>query len=263
MRKKVLFLLLAATVALTACGGKKETESVSTEMEAETQAQADVEAETQVQADVEAEAEKAEETEVKETEVKEAEKVTEEKETEETTGDYEKGIVTEEGWESKWIGLRYTSPEGMKMSTEEELNEVMGLGQEMLSEDYNKLQLMYAEMASVYEMMSTDEAGTTNVIITAEKLPMKFSEQEYVEVLIQNLSAVSSVQYHVISSDEIVTIGGVDFVKLACDANYAGASLYQDYYVTIFGDRAVTIAITYTDVTVETAEAVVNAFSAY
>ena len=153
MKRKVLFMTLAMAVVLTACGGNADKAASSnadanvsedagtaaddgaesTDDAAEsTDAADDVQAATADEAgvgaaDTEAEAEA-------------------EGDGEAASGKYAKGSVSETGWESEFFGLRYTAPEGMGMSTEEELNGLMGLGQEVLSDDFSELQLKYAEL---------------------------------------------------------------------------------------------------------------------
>ncbi len=236
MKKKLAVLVLAASMVLCACGAEAETDAeVSVEVEAEEEAE-------------------AEETEVEE-------EATEE-ETEETAG-FVKGSVTETGWESEWIGIRYTCPEGMTMATDEELNEVMGLGQEMLSEDFTEAQLKYAELATVYEMMCSDETGATNIMVSVEKLPMELTADQYIEAVEQQLSAVSAITYETVNNGEVVAIGGVDFTKLECTADYEGVVMHQDYYVTMIEDRAVAAVVTYIDETAAAADAIMNGFAAY
>ena len=258
MKKKVLFMTLAAAVVLTACGGKTETES------------ADVETAVTEEADVETEGEEAEEADTADAQEAEPEEAVEaeEEETaeaaEEASSDYVKGTVTENGWESEWLGLRFTTPEGMTMSTDEELNEIMGLGEEVLSEDFSELQLEYAKMSSVYEMMSADEPGLTNVMVTAEKMLVSSMDAEaYADAVRQGLESVSQIDYTISEENENVTIGGTDFVKVSAAADYSGVSMYKDYYIGIIGDRAVSIAVTYVDDTADLANQVVNAFEAY
>lgn len=258
MKRKLLLVTLAAAVMLTACGGKEKSDSTAettttTEAEATPEAAAeDTGAET---GDTEAE-----------TGDTEAETGDTEAETGDTAaaGDYVKGTSTETGFESEWLGLRYTAPEGMVMSTEEELNEVMGMGQEMLSEDFSELQLEYAKMSSVYEMMSKNEAGTTNIIVTVEKLPSSnFSVEDYAEAIKTNLKAVTTIAYTISDDLETVSVGGSDFTKITAQADYSGVNMHQDYYVRVIGDRAVSMALTYVDETASEAEAIINAFEAY
>lgn len=254
MKKKVLFMTLAAAVVLTACGGNASSEGADVETAVTEEAEAESE-ETEA-SDEEAEA-------VENEDAAETEEAAEETEAEETEG-YAKGTVIENGWESAHLGLRFTAPEGMTMSTEEELNQVMGLGEDVLSEDFSELALEYAKMATVYEMMSTDELGTTNVIMTAEQLPTASIDAEaYADAIRQNLASISQMTYTVSEENEIVTLGGTDFIKIASTVDYSGVSMYQDYYISIIGDRAVSIAVTYIDDTAELAGQIVDGFAAY
>lgn len=251
MKRKLLLVTLAAAVMLTACGGKEKSNST---------------AETTTTTEAEATPEAAAEDTGAETGDTEAETGDTEAETGDTAaaGDYVKGTSTETGFESEWLGLRYTAPEGMVMSTEEELNEVMGMGQEMLSEDFSELQLEYAKMSSVYEMMSKNEAGTTNIIVTVEKLPSSnFSVEDYAEAIKTNLKAVTTIAYTISDDLETVSVGGSDFTKITAQADYSGVNMHQDYYVRVIGDRAVSMALTYVDETASEAEAIINAFEAY
>lgn len=252
MKRKLLLVTLAAAVMLTACGGKEKSDSTA-ETTTTTEAEATPEA-------------AAEDTgaETGDTETETEDAAAEAEDTAAAEGEYVKGTSTETGFESEWLGLRYTAPEGMVMSTEEELNEVMGMGQEMLSEDFSELQLEYAKMSSVYEMMSKNEAGTTNIIVTVEKLPSSnFSVEDYAEAIKTNLKAVTTITYTISDDLETVSVGGSDFTKITAQADYSGVNMHQDYYVRVIGDRAVSMALTYVDETASEAEAIINAFEAY
>lgn len=252
MKRKLLLVTLAAAVMLTACGGKEKSDSTA-ETTTTTEAEATPEA-------------AAEDTgaETGDTETETEDAAADAEDTAATEGEYVKGTSTETGFESEWLGLRYTAPEGMVMSTEEELNEVMGMGQEMLSEDFSELQLEYAKMSSVYEMMSKNEAGTTNIIVTVEKLPSSnFSVEDYAEAIKTNLKAVTTIAYTISDDLETVSVGGSDFTKITAQADYSGVNMHQDYYVRVIGDRAVSMALTYVDETASEAEAIINAFEAY
>ncbi len=261
MKKKLVVftfvLTMAGSIFLTACGSESEDAQANVEMETEETEEEKAKAgeETGKEDKAEEEAKAEEENAAKEEKKTEAE--------EETADEYIKGIITENGWESEWIGIRYTTPEGMNMSSEEELDEVMGLGKEVLADDYTERQLAYAEMVSVYEMMSVDEAGATNVFVTVEKLPKTLTTEEFVDLMINNLECVTAIQYEISSRDEMVTIGAREFNKVACKADYQGVAMCQDYYTTVIGDRAVTIAITYIDMTDDLAQEVFDAFGAY
>ena len=261
MKRKVLFLTLAMAVVLTACGGNADKETSSnTDVNAteDTSSTDDTAADDDAAADTDAAGDDAaadtagtEDADAADTEA-EAEGGEEA-----AAGKYAKGTVTETGWESEFFGLRYTTPEGMSMSTEEELNDLMGLGQD----DFSELQLKYAELTSVYEMRSVADDQTTNVVVTVEKLMAKMDVSKYVEALEQGLSQVSAINYTLVSDTDTVKIGDGEYTKVSYEAESSGVSMFQDYYVRIVDDRAIAITLTYVDESAR--DNVVNAFSAF
>lgn len=270
MKRKVLFLTLAMAVVLTACGGNadKETSSntdtnVSEDAVADDTTADDTAADDTATGDADAAGEDTTADDAAATDNADAADTEAEAEDgeEAAAGKYVKGTVTETGWESEFFGLRYTTPDGMTMSSEEELNELMGLGQEVLSDDFSELQLKYAELTSVYEMMSVAEDQTTNVVITVEKLMAKMDVAKYIEALEQGLSQVSAINYTLVSDSDTVKLGNGEYTKVSYEAESSGVSMFQDYYVRIVDDRAVAITLTYVDESAR--DNVLNAFGAF
>ena len=269
MKKKLFMLLMAMSLVMTACGGSVEEaeaeveEAVEDAEEAlEAAEEALAEAEEAVEETEEAAEEVTEETEAEaeETEAEVAE-VDEETEAADETEGFVKGVMTEDGWESEWLGIRYTTPAGITMTSEEDLNEMMGLGQELLSEDFNDLQLKYAELNTVYEMMCISEDQVTNAMVTIEKLPIQMDIDTYIEAFKKTLSQVTTMTYSVVSTDEIITIGDREFTRVECIADYSGVQICQDYCLAIVDDRAVSVTVTYVDE--DAAENVLSGFTAY
>ena len=251
MKRKVLFMTLAMAVVLTACGGNADKEASSnteTNVSEDAGAADDGAAEDGAADD---DTQTADETQAAADEAgagaaeTEAETESGGDDTAAAAGKYVKGTVTETGWESEFFGLRYTAPEGMGMSTEEELNDLMGLGQEVLSEDFSELQLKYAELTSVYEMMSVG----------------KMDAAQYAKAIEQGLSQVTAINYTLISDDETVKIGGADYLKVSYEAESGGVSMYQDYYIAVVDNRAISLTLTYVDESAR--DNVLNAFTAY
>lgn len=272
MKKKLFMLLMAMSLVLTACGGSVEEAEAEVEaavedaeeaLEAAEEALAEAEAVAEETEEAEAEEVKTEEAEVEETEEAKTEEVeeTETAEAEESTEGFAKGVMTEDGWESEWLGIRYTAPAGTAMTSEEDLNEMMGLGQEILSEDFNDLQLKYAELNTVYEMMCVSEDQVTNVMVTIEKLPIEMEIDTYIESFEKTLSQVTTMTYSVVGKDEIITVGDKEFTRVECIADYSGVQIYQDYCLAIVEDRAVSITVTYIDE--DAAENILSGFAAY
>jgi len=240
MKKKVVVLCIAVSLMLTACGTKEEVQEPVEDVVVETES--DVEDESVI------------ETEEEETE-------TEELTEEENVSGFTKGILTDEGWESEWLGMRFVPEDTMNMSTEEEINDLMGISMDMLSEDFNELQIQYAELNTVYEMMCTADDNASNVNMTLEKLPMKIDVDTYVELFLAQVSEVSVMAMNVVNEGEDVTVAGRDFKKLQCEVSYEGVTLYQDYYMAIIEDRVQIIVVSYLDEA--EAESLMSCFQVY
>ena len=90
---------------------------------------------------------------------------------------YEKGKITETGFESKWLNLRFTTPNGAFLLSQEELDQVMAQGAELLYGDEAQQQLDYAALTTVTEMMVQNADGS-NVIVQVEKLPVLYLATE-------------------------------------------------------------------------------------
>ena len=178
-------------------------------------------------------------------------------------GGYVRGITTDTGWESEFWGLRYTAPEGLYMMNEEGLNMMMGLSQDALSDSYDERQLEYMKLTSVYEMMSTTQAGDANVVITAEKLMMKnLKSEDYADAVRSQLDTLYGSQYTLKEGEETAEIGGENYcvIRYSVDST---PSYYQDCYVRVKDDRAISMIITYQDATEETAASILEGFGVY
>lgn len=258
MKKKVLFMTLAAAVMLTACGGKNDADGA----DVETTVTDDVETEDEVDAEEEAsvtdEAPVADEADVEE----EAEQEPEEDATEDTAGGFTRGTQTEAGWESEYLGLRFTTPDDMVMATDEELAEMLGIGTDALSDagDFSDAQLKLAELTSVYELFAYDALGN-NVNVTVEKTPVNMSAEDYMDALAQTLLAITAISYEQISEPETVELGGIEFAKCSFLGTTNGQSMYQDYYVRIVDNMPMSIIVSY--VSDDAAAKIADAFAAY
>ncbi|MDR1736837.1 MAG: hypothetical protein LBR85_08245 [Oscillospiraceae bacterium] len=172
---------------------------------------------------------------------------------------YEKGIITETGFESEYFGLRFTPPEDFAMSTAEEIDAMMNLGAEITGLDFD-----YSTLTTVYEMMATSLSSATNVIIMAEKpTPGDITADQYLELMKVQLPAVPEMNYVV--GDEItsVEIAGETYKKLTAEGVALGFTLIQDYHVRKVGDRLIFISISYSPETEGEVKILLDAFSAY
>ena len=183
------------------------------------------------------------------------------------TDTYAKGKITENGFESEWMNLRFTTPPWVTMMSEENLNMLAKqsitamYGEEVAAEpDYTKHPL-------VMEMMAQYSNGT-NVIVQVElltALTSGFSEEEYLSMLVYSLQ--NSGNAAEIQTDEkvlTVEIGGNTYTAMGVVADYGtGIAVCQDYLVRKVGNRMITIAVSYSENTVTDAEQLLEAFGSF
>lgn len=248
MQRKHLLLILAMAVILTACGRKAVIEGNDHGQEITEESEQNGEDE---ETDLPSEAEFPEASQA------------EMPEQGENASQFAKGIVSESGWESQWINMRFTAPDGTRMASEEELDELMGISEELLAEDLSDMQMKYAELTSVREMMCYDERTKTNVIVSVDRLPLKMSEEIYAEQLEQSLLAVSAMTYEKAGEDEEVEIAGGSYLRSCYQVEAMGQHLRTDYYIRMIEDRVVSVVLTYGEDGEELASSMVSGFEAY
>lgn len=264
MRKRLLAAALAAMMTLSACGrpaAAKKLEALLSSYSEDVKGArtADEESREQEEDEVEEEAPDAGESkEEPETQI-EGEEDGEEKDAD----SYERGILSENSWESAFWELRFAPPKGLSMLGEEELNSMMGLGENMLADNFSEQQVEYAKMMNVYEMMSSNLTGSANVVVTTEKLlGSGFSAEDYLEAMKQTITSISTISYTILEEGQTIQIGDETYGVMKAMGEGNGMVLYQDYYVRVKGNRALAIAVTYTDDTLELSQEIINCFEA-
>lgn len=248
MQRKLILLILAMVVILTACGPKAAVEENDHRQEITEESEQNREGE-EPDLPLEAEFPEASQTEIPEQE--------------ETASEFSKGTVSESGWESQWLNMRFTAPNGTRMASEEELDELMGISEELLSEDLSDVQIKYAELTSVREMMCYDERTKSNIIVSVDRLPLKMSEEIYAEQLEQSLLAVSAMTYEKAGDNEKVEIAGISYLRSGYQVETMGQRLHTDYYIRMIEDRVVSVVLTYGEDGEELASSMVSCFETY
>ncbi len=168
-----------------------------------------------------------------------------------TKKEYHQGTITKTGWESKFIGLRYTNPEGMTMSTKEEVDEINKLegGTPFIVFDPNELG--QAKITTVLEMGSNADDQSASVLVCVERLLDEKGEideldvRQFIESYESQIARNFFVNYTLISDDKTVKIGNEDYTLVSYMMGYNNDFAYMDSYVRIVGDRAIMITINY------------------
>ena len=174
---------------------------------------------------------------------------------------YTPGTFTDTGYESEFLGFRYTTPDGCVLATEEELSQLMGMSLDAMGDDISEVQKKYAELTTIYEMMVTDSTGAANVNVVLEKTNVSFSK--YLDAFKEQLNGLSSMSVTLKGDAEEVDIAGATYTKLAADVETSGFVMYQEYYLRKVGDRMMCITVTFADGFEAEKDAIMNGFAAY
>lgn len=151
--------------------------------------------------------------------------------------DYTPGTITDTNYESEWLGIRFTAPEGTVLSSSD---------------------------AAGCEMICQDESQGCNVMVLTEDLPSGFQTVDtFVAQFAKEITSASEPAYKLLSDKKEVQIGSNTFRSVSFSASYGGTDLYQTYFMYFTADKLSSIVITYTDDSIETAGALISGFQPY
>ncbi len=175
---------------------------------------------------------------------------------------YTPGTFTDAGYETEFLGFRFNTPEGFALATAEELDQLMGVSMDSLSEsgEITEAQAKYAELTSIYELMVTDSMGITNANIVLEKTAIPLNT--YIEVLKEQLQDMSMMSV-TFTGEEEVQLAGATYTKISADVESSGIVMYQDYYLRKVEGYIMCMTLTWADGFEAEKEAIINAFAAY
>lgn len=170
----------------------------------------------------------------------------EKKEEEVKDVEYERGILTDTTYESSFIGIRYNLPENSILSTQEEADELLQFGADLMYDKNNTKQAVidYAMAQVVGEMIVTSADQLSNLVISVEKLPMKnISEAQYLDASTAQILK-ADMQYERIGENQTMTIAGQDYLMMTMQTSFTGVTITQQYAVRKIDDRMIVFVIT-------------------
>jgi hypothetical protein len=178
-------------------------------------------------------------------------------------GSYQKGIVTNNSFESEYFGLRFNLPSGYIMSTEKELLKLVDVAKNYANDEYIK-NYDYSSANNVYEMMAVS-LKNTNVIVLTEKIAFEnITVEQYFDIVKENVAKIYP-DFEFEFNDDIgsVDIAGQSYKKVIIIMSINGIKVNQEYYVRKIGDRMLSIAFSFTDENKDEKNTLLNAFKPY
>lgn len=174
---------------------------------------------------------------------------------------YQKGILTENGFESKYLDLRFTAYEGCTMPDEEYMLQLADFGMEAVYSDVDKKTIDYAKANTFYEMMVVGPSQVANIMVMVEKVPITITKvSQYIDILKSGMDDVEELDYLFEDTTSSADLAGKSYTKLS--ATISGV-MKQDFYVRKEGVRMISFVVTYTDDLKQEADELLAQFQKY
>ena len=226
MKKKLAMLLLAMSLAMTACGGSAEVDEDK-----------DTKVENREEESTEESTEESEEESVEES--------TEEASEEQEVIPYAFGTFTDNAYENASMGYRFTAPEGCVIADESQLLGIAGITMDTLSEDYTEAMIEYAKQAMVYDLYAVYADTNTNVNVIVQQADTTGVTMDYfVEANRAQLESLTTMDITVEPGTIDLTIAGKEYTGLKTVTVSNGISMTQELYMLIEEGRVSTITFT-------------------
>lgn len=160
---------------------------------------------------------------------------------------FDRGEVSGNVYTSEYAGITFTKPDSWKFATDEEIANAMDIGLDMIeSDEFNQ---EAAKMLTVTDMMASDPATNTNIIVTFENLKRTnntdITLEEYADLAINNMKTQLGDDISVtVLSNEDVTLCNDTFRKIALQVTVYSTQLEQYMYCKNCGDFMAIITVT-------------------
>jgi len=221
MKKKIALLMVMTTLVLTACG--TPTQDADTD---------------QPQSSV---VESTEET------PSSGEEVQEEESTEPKAQAYVPGTLTDNKFESPYVGYTFTAPEGTTFLTAEELAAENGIDADTLAAGGEALAEAYAQAASIIEFNASTAFGSNVYMQIAPMLTMGISLEEYTQIVLDEITGMEEINCTIVEEAQIIDFIGRECSKTLISIDMEGLILKQQYIMFLEPTYTGTIVITYVD----------------
>ena len=165
---------------------------------------------------------------------------------EEANKEITRGVINGNSYTSEYSGISFNKPDAWTYSSDEELAALISASAEQL--DTTNFAKSVAEMGSVYDMMATDPATGSNVMVLYENLKItnagnSLTAKEYLDILKTQLPTQSGMDYNFMS-EETVTFNGNEYLKGTFTLTIETSIISQVYYMRAIGDVMNVVIVT-------------------
>lgn len=166
--------------------------------------------------------------------------------TEEPPAEYVPGERTDTSYTSTVLGLQFTLPQDMVMASDDEINQLMQAGVDMMYEDpeTGEMVIDYTQLTTVYEMVAVNISDGSNIIVMSEKLPLSgITEEQYITAMEQQMAQTTmAVDF---GEPSTTTVGDTEFTALDYNVEANGTQTLQSMLLKKVGDRMYAITLSY------------------
>lgn len=177
--------------------------------------------------------------------------------------EYEKGTINEDSFESEFLDIKFTVPEGYSLFSQEVMDQYVQFASEIAYKDKDQKVIDYTKAITVFEMMCGESVtNTPNVNIVVENLIGKkdITVDDYIESSKQQLTS-TGFEYTFGDITKDVELAGEKYTVFECVGNYSGQEVLQQLYIRKVADRMMVLTVTYTEDTKEAKDTLLAGFS--
>lgn len=161
----------------------------------------------------------------------------------------ERGTFEGNVYTNKSMGIQVTFPEGCTMYSDEEIQQVVGKGSDIMEEAYDSKAIEGGISETIYDVIAVTADQTANIQIIMENTKntagRALTSAEYAKVMTNNLKKAYESAGVDAGDAEITeeTLDGLEFSKISISVN----GMIQEYYAHQVGQYMLVFTITYAD----------------
>ena len=152
----------------------------------------------------------------------------------------ERGTIEGNTYVNESINLAFEKADDWTFYSDEELAEVMGTGADILG--YSDFEIALSEQKTIYAMGAQNSYGSNLFLIFENVSLQNLNEDEYIDIVKEQLNSQSYIEYDFTSQKEI-DINGETYVVVDFQADYYSTTVYQRYYVRKQGNYMISISV--------------------